>query len=204
MCQYPTEHRIRQALAGLGSDLGTENDLDEIYSRALNTIRSQEKGRAALANIVLAWLIKARRTLTVDELRVAVTFGGGTLQDDHGQFNEIDMPDGAMMLDICAGLVVINRASSTVQFSHYSVQEYLEKNAGINESAKLELIATTACIKYLQLYVHVLSDELPISTITYSIPDTARDKLTDYAALYLDSHIQACHHIAPVDILLEF
>lgn len=50
-----------------------DRPLDPTYGRAMDILRKQHKSCADLALKILSWLVKARRTLTIDELQVAVS-----------------------------------------------------------------------------------------------------------------------------------
>lgn len=74
---YPTHllaERTPAALKALKRSTGKHNKrpLDFIYKRAMKTVHTKREGRKSLVLKSLSWLVKARRTLTFDELEVAI------------------------------------------------------------------------------------------------------------------------------------
>lgn len=142
LCKYTTLRQVQQALKDLDSSLRVESSLNGIYKRAMDTIRQQHPSRRDLAQKVLAWLVKAKRTLTVPEIRLAIAIEKGAYEA-----HEADMPEDAMLVEVCVGLAIIDENSNTIQLAHYSVQEYLVRNSVDPNSAELEL--TTTCLTLL-------------------------------------------------------
>lgn len=92
--------------------------------------------------LVLTWLVKTKRTLTIKELSIAVAIEPGRYE-----LGELDLPDKATILDVCAGLVVIDETSNTFKLAHYTIQEYLLRKSIIFENADFTI--AVACITYL-------------------------------------------------------
>lgn len=74
LCQQTSAGQILAALEALKKSTSKHDTgpLDFIYERAIETIHSQHGGRKNLALNVLSWLVKAKQTLTFDELQEAV------------------------------------------------------------------------------------------------------------------------------------
>lgn len=108
----------------------------------MKILRDQPGGCAELGLRILSWLVKAKRVLTVDELRTAVS-----VEPEWYELDELDLPDKATILDICAGLVTIDENSNTIRLAHYTVHEYLLENSIIPEDAELTL--ATVCTTFL-------------------------------------------------------
>lgn len=132
---------------------------------------------------VLSWLVKARRTLTINELQEAVS-----IELDQDYIDETDLPDVSTLLDVCASLVIIDRNSKTLGLAHYTVQEYLLRNRIILDN-EAEHLLTVGCLTFLSLGFNYHN----IST-----------GLVQYAAYHLGSHLKNCEESSTVDILLVF
>lgn len=141
LCQQATPKQILTALDKLRNSSTRDRPLDPIYNRAMRTLSNQSETCAELGLSILSWLVKARRTLTVEELLVAVS-----IEDGRYELDELDLPDKTTILDVCAGLVTIDENINTVRLAHYTVQEYLLNNSLIPEDADLKI--ATACITY--------------------------------------------------------
>lgn len=156
------------------------------------TIRSQHRSRTRLANTILVWLVKARRTLTIGGLRVAVSIREGATDA-----NDEDMPDEVMVVEVCAGLVVVNERTNTVQLAHYSVQEYLESTT-VTDNADLEV--TMACLTFLSFRAF----HHPCQT-SEDIELRVQDSLfLRYASVYLYTHLGACEEVSTAVIYWQF
>ncbi|RPB14017.1 hypothetical protein P167DRAFT_477962, partial [Morchella conica CCBAS932] len=118
LCQQTTAKKILLELGRIKDS--SSRGLDPTYDRAMENLRGQAKCCEEMALKILLWLVKARRTLTVDEIRVAIS-----IEDDRYELDELDLPDIATLLDICAGLVIIDEDTNTIRLAHYTVQEYL-------------------------------------------------------------------------------
>ncbi|KAF8188272.1 ankyrin repeat-containing domain protein, partial [Mycena galopus ATCC 62051] len=105
---------VRKALENLSGDL------DTVYGVIMERINQQEKDSRDLAYAALTWVTHAQRVLTVVELQeaLAVKAGAKTLDPD-------DRPEVGIILNVCAGLIIVDHASSSVRLVHYSTQNYL-------------------------------------------------------------------------------
>lgn len=94
------------------SSKDSERPLDRTYDRVIETLCSQPQSYVDLGLLVLLWLVKAKRTLTVEELQTAISVEPGRYELD-----ELDLPDKTTILDVCAGLVTIDEGlnSSTIR-----------------------------------------------------------------------------------------
>lgn len=194
ICQKTTVRQILtelENLKDLGSAISTEGrPLDPTYDRVMDTIRKQPKSCTDLALRILSWLVKARRTLTVEELREVVSVEPGQYELD-----KWSLPDRTTLLDVCAGLVTIDENSNTIRLAHYTVQEYLLRNRILPENA--DLIVATACTTYLSFDIFA-QDDCAFDDIVESHP------FLKYAAGHLLVHLKACDHALTTDILLAF
>lgn len=174
ICEQTTPNEILEALDGLKNSSTDERPLDPTYKRAIETLKKQAKGPRALAINILSWLLKARRPMTVDEIRTAARLEPGKYKLD-----EFDLPADETLLDVCAGLVMIDEMSKTIKFAHYTVQEYLLNNNIIPDNIESKL--AVVCITYLLFKVF----EVPPQT-----GETTRACLESHHFLrYVASHI---------------
>ncbi|KAK4059226.1 hypothetical protein Trihar35433_11113 [Trichoderma harzianum] len=108
---------VRLALKTLPSTL------DATYSDALERIYSQDSESAELAELILFWVVCAKRSLTVQDLQhlyaTRELSGGESLDED-------DIPDGDILTGMCSGLIIVDDESQLVRLVHYTAQQYFE------------------------------------------------------------------------------
>jgi hypothetical protein len=160
----------------------------------MRNILNQNRNCVDLAFKILSWLVIARRTLTVDEVRTAVSIRLNKYEPD-----ELNLPDTTTMLDVCASLVTIDGRSNTIRLAHYTVQEYLIKSSIFPKFTDLKF--AMACATYLSFNafaqgVCMSYDSLEARTQSYPF--------LDYAARYLPSHLRSCDEEFPTDVVLKF
>ncbi|KAH6951342.1 hypothetical protein DER45DRAFT_576233 [Fusarium avenaceum] len=131
---------VRKAIAKLpsGSDAYCH-----AYETAMERIQSQMSDHRDLALRVLSWITCAKRPLTVKELRHALAVEVGSTELDKDAMPEIDI-----MVQVCIGLVTIDKGDDIIRLVHYTAQEYFEKTQAIWFS-KAESDITTTCVTYL-------------------------------------------------------
>lgn len=81
----------------------------------MEIIRSQTEHCAELALNVLSWLSKGQRTLTVDEIQIAVS-----VELDLYELDDLDLPDQETLLDVCASMVIIDEIR--IQYVSHIIQ----------------------------------------------------------------------------------
>ncbi|KAL7791368.1 hypothetical protein V8C37DRAFT_382899 [Trichoderma ceciliae] len=121
--------------------------LDATYSDALGRINSQDPESVELAELVLFWVICARKSLTVRDLQhlyaTRVLSDGQSLEED-------DLPDGDILTGVCSGLIIVDAESQVVRPVHYTAQQYFEKcHRQQLREARLDL--TNTSLAYLTL-----------------------------------------------------
>ena len=89
-----------------------EEGLDKAYYDTVNRIKSQGQGIRELTEKALFWLVFAKRPLTTEELRHALTIEPGTCRLD--KTNLCPVKD---MVSSCAGLVTVD--SNIIQLLYY-------------------------------------------------------------------------------------
>ncbi|KAI5839423.1 ankyrin repeat-containing domain protein [Morchella snyderi] len=197
LCERPITRDIRRALDRISSAGSSEIALEKAYGRVMDSIRGQHPSAAELGLKVLTWLLTASRILHVDELRMAVAMGDGSRHGDRGHFDELEeMTDGSSLVDVCCGLVMFDHNSNTIKLVHYSADEYLKKAPDLGDLARRHLTVALGLLDYIWL--------------SYIEPEPRRECLNAYGGLIdytqknLHTHMQACHHIAPIETLLGF
>ncbi|KAK6363123.1 hypothetical protein TWF730_000572 [Orbilia blumenaviensis] len=132
-----TVREIRNALKTMPSDL------QKTFDVALERIQAQPKQHAALALRVLSWLTHTKRPFSVEEL-----CHGLAVEEDTTSLDEENLPAPRLLINVCGGLVVIDRESDTIRLAHLTVQEYFKRMTpqlfgGINVSI------AESCVTYL-------------------------------------------------------
>ena len=122
--------------------------LDELYKATLERIQKQAGNDGALGMRVLSWITHARRPFLVDELRYGLAVEYSDNGEDLEEFDEDNLLSPGSLVDVCAGLVIIDSNSRTVRLVHYTTQEYFEK-AGIHLFGGAEVDMSRACLTYL-------------------------------------------------------
>ena len=115
------------------------------YDDALCRIESQPQEHFQLGYCTISWIYNAKRSLTVGELREALSVEDGDTRLDRSGHQDPDL-----ILSVCCGMVSIDEQDNVVRLVHYSFQQYLEDNwnfAYPNSQRKIAKI----CITYLML-----------------------------------------------------
>ena len=152
--QFRTPRRIRQALGDLsipdpmvidGSNPERDNErrMDDVYNRIVREIREQPRDNQNYAFRALSWIGYAARTLTVQELLVAIS-----VEPNQYQLDDSDMIRFEDLLDVCNGLVIAD--GQDVRLVHFSVRNYLDRHQVLRGDAG-ETYRAIACSTYLSL-----------------------------------------------------
>ncbi|KAK6346928.1 hypothetical protein TWF696_007027 [Orbilia brochopaga] len=137
VCAATTIREIRHALKTMPSDLRKTFDV------ALERVQAQSKQHAALALRVLAWLTHARRPFSVEEL-----CHGLAVEPDTNSLDEENFPAPKLLVNVCGGLVSIDRESSTVRLAHLTVQEYFREMSP-RLFGEIDVLIAQSCVTYL-------------------------------------------------------
>lgn len=187
LCQQTTARQVLRALEMLKGSSIESGQLDFAYGRALENISSQPPSAKDLAFKSLSWLVRAKRPLTVEELRIAVS-----IEPNRYELDRLDLPAAETIIQVCAGLVTVD--GSTIRLAHYSVQEYLLGKDLIPDSAKFD--HAMACITYLSF--ENLTDSPWAMDRLWTHP------FLDYAAHYIEFHLKECDERLSTDMFLNF
>ena len=114
--QETTVHRRREKLGKMANGWG----LGDAYDATIGRIKAQEGDKARLGIDALMWISHSERPLSVDELchAPAVEIGSTDVNTDN-------VPSIRTVLDYCQGLATIDKGSSTIRLTHFTLKEYL-------------------------------------------------------------------------------
>jgi ankyrin repeat protein len=143
-------------------------------------VRSGQEDRAIVQRI-LSWLCHARKQMTIREIQEAVS-----VQRGDRDLEREDFLDPGSIVEMCCGLVMHHEPSGSIQFTHYTVHEFLLLRFHQHLSPPLDL--AVICLTYLTFDVF---EKGPC-------PDSAslHDRLREYAfsghaARHWDEYIRA-------------
>lgn len=164
ICVARTVKKIKMALTSM------PRELDDLYRETVERIRKQAGEDGELGMRVLSWVTHTKRPLRVDELAhgLAVEY-----DDDAGTSDELDTENilsSRSLVDVCAGLVVIDPRSQIIRLVHYTTQEYFDKERlRLFENAETDI--SMACLTYLSYDIanKALNDQM-ISNAILSHP----------------------------------
>ena len=121
-----------------------ERRMDDVYNRIIDSIRKMSQDtNGKYAFRALSWISYATRTLTPQELLVAIC-----VEADQYQPSNRNMYTLEALLDICNGLVVADEDGHAVRLVHYSARNYLDRHKVTPEDTK-ETYRAITCSTYL-------------------------------------------------------
>ena len=113
-----TKRDIKNALQKLAKG---EKELDKAYQQTMERIRSQEGGSKKLAERTLAWIIHAKRPLSMTELLHALAVRPHDTKLDGDGLTSVEF-----LLSVCAGLVRLDEKSKIFDLVHKTTRDYFE------------------------------------------------------------------------------
>ena len=129
--------------------------LASTYNHILQRIDDQGEEDAALAREVLSWLTYARQPLTAEMLQQALA-----IRPQDTDFDEDALIHEETLLDVCAGLVVIDPQSAVIHFVHYTTQEYFQQSRkAVFPDGPLNMVTT--CLTFL-LFEEATKSTMPL------------------------------------------
>ncbi|OAL43415.1 hypothetical protein IQ07DRAFT_685759 [Pyrenochaeta sp. DS3sAY3a] len=152
----------------------TPEGLESMYDRIALLIRSGHSAERCLARHVFTWLLHAQRSLTTQELQVAISQNSGSQPFDEDEF--ADFTRGVIMS--CAGLVEIQTTTVpthgsdmlSFQFIHLSVREYLTSNEmNTNRTATCAHVSCSCITISRSESLSGLADKC-LSVLSYNLP----------------------------------
>ena len=166
-------------------------EVDDLYRETVGRIRKQPGEDGDLGMRILSWVIHARRLLSVDELRygLAVECDQGEEESTALDLDNVLPPDS--LVDVCAGLVVIESKSQTVRLVHYTAQEFFDKERShLFEGTDADM--AQACLTYLSYDAFLLRDRTKHESRGILETLVTHPFLT-YASIHWLSHVDSSH-----------
>jgi Ankyrin repeats (3 copies) len=180
---------VKRALNALPSTL------DENYEEAMKRIKQSPTEQTALR--VLTWIVYAVRPLQLDEVLHAVAVD--ELESDDESIPDECLTSSSIIVNACAGMIRIDKASNVVVLVHKTTQEYFNRN-GSNHFPLAHQDITLSCLQYLSLHVfssgYCPSDEL----FKRRLKEHA---LLNYAVQSLGDHISQGFDCSHKDLILK-
>ncbi len=163
-------------------------ELDELYRQTLERIQKQASDDGLLGMRILSWITHAKRPLSVDELRhgLAVEYNNDEGEEElSNEFDKENLLSAGDLVDVCAGLVVIDSTSEVIRLVHYTTQEYFDKTR-LHLFKNAEVDISRACLAYLSYdSVMDLGNQGSMRTALRFHP------FLDYALHYWFSHVKS-------------
>lgn len=150
--------------------------MKETYDEAFSRIESQEPDHKNVALKTLAWTSYAFRPLSLSELQHALA-----IEPDSTELDDEDIMDGNNIIAVCAGLLIIDSGTNTVNLVHYTAKSYFETIRAIHFPG-FHATITMSCATYLALSALKQAD---IWTIVRKYP------LACYAAQHMGDHARS-------------
>ncbi|KAH6892729.1 hypothetical protein BKA70DRAFT_1201208 [Coprinopsis sp. MPI-PUGE-AT-0042] len=95
--------------------------IEDVYQQTWKRIEAQAPETAVIAKNALIWVLCAKRSLNIDELRHAVA----TCPDTY-KFDSRRLVDGPMLMGLCRGLVNVEEVTNIVRFVHYTAKDVVK------------------------------------------------------------------------------
>lgn len=180
-----TVREIKTALSSM------PEKLDDLYGEIIERIKRQSGNRGKLGTRLLSWITNARRSLSVEELRhgLAVKY-----DNDEKQSTELDkdnLVSSRNLVDVCAGLVIIDPQSQIIRLVHYTTQQYFDKKRlHLFEDAEVDM--SRVCLTYLSydfgIEVGYLQSRFSMFSEAYEAIRTAIEAVKSHPFLNYASH----------------
>jgi ankyrin repeat protein len=138
-----TATKISKALGSLPSKL------EETYHDTLTRIKNQAEPDNVLGMRVLQWISRSKRPLLVDELREVLAVEWDDDEEPPRKLDLNNLLDPESMVDVCAGLVIIENESKVICLVHFTTEEFFRRSGGsFFPDAEAQISKT--CLAYLQ------------------------------------------------------
>lgn len=128
---------IRESITSL------PRDLHGMYEQILKRINEQASDDAELAMKVLYWISCTLRPLSLLELQ-----HGLAVRDNSRTLDLHNITDMEYIIDVCAGLVIVDENTKIVRLVHYTAQEYFE-GVRVTQFPGAQAVIATGCLTYL-------------------------------------------------------
>jgi len=132
-------NKLREKLQTLPSKL------NDAYMEAIKRIQYQSSEHMTVAMKILAWVSHAFRAMSTMELKHALAIEPGVCELD-----EDDLIDDSSITTICAGLIVVDSRTDTVNLAHKTAKDFLYRHR-FEYFPNFHAIITMSCATYLAL-----------------------------------------------------
>ena len=126
-------------------------EINEAYETEMIRIKRNGDGDYEIAKRALSWIYHAKRPLVMAELQEAITVDPIIdIENSDNDCADLDcdsFTDPQSIIDCCGSLILWERATDVVGFSHYTVSEFFDKRAVGN--IEPELYVAQTCLTYL-------------------------------------------------------
>ena len=181
------EATVRANDNNIPSERENERRMDSVYNRIVDSIRNLPQAiNRKYAFRALSWIGHATRTLTAQELLVAICVEAGQYQ-----LNDKNIYTLESLLDICSGLVVADEDGRAVRLVHYSVRNFLDRNKIIPEDTK-ETYRAITCSTYLSFDSLREQEQHSLNQVSWELKRNR--PFLDYAANNLAFHLSMVDH----------
>ncbi|KAG2006768.1 ankyrin repeat domain-containing protein 50 [Coprinopsis cinerea AmutBmut pab1-1] len=157
--------------------------IEGMYAASISRIEDQGRRQAQLAKQVLFWLVFSRGTLSLRDLQAALGVNPETYSVEKSR-----MPDKDSIVDLCCGLVELDRESDVVRLVHFTARDALEPLL-LKDFPHPHLFITKA------LAQRMVDNNLPRCTSVEREAFDAlikREPLLDYAYRHWGTHVLEC------------
>jgi ankyrin repeat protein len=194
LCVIDTKSQLSKELRDL-KQLSGNRDYAAMYNYIIERIRKQPKPAAELAFQILCWLTMAWRVLSIEELQVAVS-----VERNQYTLDPDDLWTPERLIEVCAGLAVMDKETKTVRLAHATVREYLLETPDILPPDPNWVLVET-CVTYLSFDIFK-KGACPTG-------DQFRARLSScpllqFAAEHIDGHSQIRDKDLSTDIIHQF
>jgi hypothetical protein len=193
ICEQRNLGQVKDALSTMSKDLF------ETYDSTLERICKQSERDRELGIKVMAWISHARRPLTIDELRHALSIEYIHENDRPRKLDSDRFFRPKHLVEVCVGLVVLEDESGIIRFIHKTAQEYVtrpENEERYFGDAQLQL--AKICLTYL-LFDDFSRDNC--NSEDQFIQCLQKFALLDYAAKYWYKHAKTADEKFPLATL---
>ena len=148
--------------------------LEDIYGATIERVEAQGGDKARLGMGALMWICHSERPLSADELCHALAIELGFTD-----FNAFNVPSMSTLVSCCQGLITVDKETSTVRLTHFTLREYLSANPNIFNRPHSTI--AEICLTYLN------SKQVKVIPANRS-PDLSNTPFLEYCSLYWGAH----------------
>ncbi|KAE8443548.1 hypothetical protein EG329_001788 [Mollisiaceae sp. DMI_Dod_QoI] len=112
------------------------------YDSTLQRVLMQPTARSTLAMKTLGWIVHAGRRLRLDEIT-----HGLAIEDDTSELDEDNITSGEIILQVCIGLVSLNKLDGTIGMVHATAYDFFQNLPDRYKGIQIEM--AKACMTYL-------------------------------------------------------